>query len=158
MTKDSSPKMPATRPSGFTLLEVMVAMLVLAFGLLGFAMLQTTSVRMSQSSNYRTYATNLASELLDQMRANRSSASDYASAATFVIGNVESQACIPTVNQVQDVAANAALWKCRVVRALGESAIATVTYNDNDEATISLTWGERSGDQATSTFVVTTRL
>ena len=48
----------------------MVAVLILAFGLLGFA-LQTTNVRFVQSANYRTQATNLANDLIELMRAQR---------------------------------------------------------------------------------------
>ena len=59
------------RQAGFSLIEVMVAVLVLGIGLLGFALLQTMTLRFTQSANYRTQATNLAYDLLDQMRANR---------------------------------------------------------------------------------------
>ncbi|WP_457319849.1 type IV pilus modification protein PilV, partial [Stenotrophomonas sp. P5_B8] len=62
---------PGRGQAGFTLLEVLIAIVVLAFGLLGFAMLQTTSVRFVQSANYRTQATNLAYDLTELMRSNR---------------------------------------------------------------------------------------
>ncbi|MEE7546042.1 type IV pilus modification protein PilV [Xanthomonas sp. Kuri4-1] len=142
---------------GFTLLEVMIAMLVLAFGLLGFALLQTMSVRMSQSSNYRTNATNLASELLDQIRANRAAASSYAGAASFAAGSRAAKPCIPGVTDTQSVANASELWKCQVVRALGDSAGATVSYQDGVVGVI-LEWGERAGPEATTRFEVQTRL
>ncbi|MFT4247692.1 MAG: type IV pilus modification protein PilV [Pseudomonas sp.] len=131
------------RAVGFTLVEVLVAILVLAFGLLGFALLQTMSVRMSQSSNYRTQATNLATELLDQMRSNRLTAAGFPAAASFDAGDITGAACEPATG-TQDVAAMAALWKCQVVRALGEGASATVTY-DGGIATATLRWPERIG-------------
>lgn len=56
---------------GFTLLEVMIAVLVLSLGLLGLAGLQAYSMRFNQSANYRTHATNLASQLLDIARSHR---------------------------------------------------------------------------------------
>lgn len=56
--KSCSPR--ARQSGGFTLLEVLIAIIVLAFGLLGFALLQTMNVRFVQSANYRTQATNLA--------------------------------------------------------------------------------------------------
>ena len=77
---------------GFSLIEIMIAILVLAIGLLGFAMLQTMNLRFTQSANYRTQATNLAYDLLDQMRANRHDADDYV-AATFAPGAVADTAC-----------------------------------------------------------------
>ena len=45
---------------GFTLIEVMIAILVLGVGLLGFALLQTMSVRFTKSAQQRTVATTLA--------------------------------------------------------------------------------------------------
>ena len=65
------------KAAGFSLIEVMVAVLVLGVGLLGFALLQTMSVRFTQSANQRTQATNLAYDMLDQMRANRIAAGQY---------------------------------------------------------------------------------
>ena len=56
---------------GFTLLEVMIAVLVLSLGLLGLASLQAYSMRNNQSANYRTQATNLAYQLLDMARSHR---------------------------------------------------------------------------------------
>ncbi len=56
---------------GFTLLEVLVAVLVLSIGLLGIAGLQVTGLRFNQSAYMRTQATLLAYEMADQMRANR---------------------------------------------------------------------------------------
>jgi type IV pilus assembly protein PilV len=58
-------------------MEVMIAIIVLAFGLLGFALLQTMNVRFVQSANYRTQATNLAYDLTEQMRSNRYQAAWY---------------------------------------------------------------------------------
>lgn len=48
----------------------MIAVLVLGVGLLGLALLQTMNVRFVQSANFRTQATNLGYEVLDQVRAN----------------------------------------------------------------------------------------
>lgn len=56
---------------GFTLLEVLVAVLVLSIGLLGIAGLQVTGLRFNHSAYMRTQATLLAYELADRMRANR---------------------------------------------------------------------------------------
>lgn len=55
---------------GFTLLEVLIALLVLSIGLLGLAALQTTGLRSNQMANMRTIATQLAYDIADRMRAN----------------------------------------------------------------------------------------
>lgn len=62
-------KTPISR--GFTLLEVLIALLVLSLGLLGLAALQVQSMRNNQSANYRTQATSLAYQFIDMARSHR---------------------------------------------------------------------------------------
>jgi type IV pilus assembly protein PilV len=68
---------------GFTLLEVLVAIVVLAFGLLGLAGLQAASLRNNHSAYLRSQATLLAYDMADRMRANPEAAKngDYNTAA-----------------------------------------------------------------------------
>jgi type IV pilus assembly protein PilV len=56
--------------SGFTMLEVLVAIVVLAFGLLGLAGLQADGLRNNTSAYMRSQATLMAYDMLDRMRAN----------------------------------------------------------------------------------------
>ncbi len=55
---------------GFTLLEVMIAVFVLAIGLLGVAALQMTGVKNNHTANIRTQATELTYNMADRIRAN----------------------------------------------------------------------------------------
>jgi type IV pilus assembly protein PilV len=57
---------------GMSLIEVMIAVFVMASGLLGLAALQSRSLMFAQSSFYRSVATDLAADLADRIRANRS--------------------------------------------------------------------------------------
>ncbi len=59
------------RTDGFTLIEVLIAILILALGFLGLAGLQTYGLRNNHSANLRTQATLLAYDLTDRIRANR---------------------------------------------------------------------------------------
>ncbi len=54
--------------SGFSLIEVLVAVLVLSIGLLGMAGLQTTGLRFNTDAYYMTQATWLANDLVERMR------------------------------------------------------------------------------------------
>jgi type IV pilus modification protein PilV len=66
-----------SRQSGFTLLEVLIALLVLSIGLLGLAGLQAYSLQNNQSAAYSSHATFLGYDILDRIRANRENAEDY---------------------------------------------------------------------------------
>lgn len=72
---------------GLTLIEVLIAIVVLSIGLLGLASLQGVTLKLIQGSFHRTQATNLAYEITDQMRANRASALDYAGTYSAVTCN-----------------------------------------------------------------------
>lgn len=61
---------PRRRAAGFTLLEVLIAVLVLAVGLLGMAGLQTQALRYNHSAYLRSQAVQLTYDMADRMRAN----------------------------------------------------------------------------------------
>lgn len=60
--------------SGFSLIEVLVAVLLLSFGLLGVAALQTNALRSNLSAFQRSQANMLSYYMMDAMRANRAAA------------------------------------------------------------------------------------
>lgn len=57
--------------NGFTLLEVLVALLILSVGLLGLVNLQMRGLQYSDSARQKSQATFLAYDILDRMRANK---------------------------------------------------------------------------------------
>lgn len=59
---------------GLGLIETMVSLFVLAFGLLSLSALQVSAIKQNQNSYYRTQASNLAYEIIDRMRVNRDEA------------------------------------------------------------------------------------
>jgi len=59
-----------TNESGFSMIEVLIALFVVTVGLLGIAALQLTSLRFSHNSHGRSQATFLAADIVERMRAN----------------------------------------------------------------------------------------
>jgi type IV pilus assembly protein PilV len=62
---------------GFTLLEVLIAIVVLSIGLLGVATLQMVSLKNNQSTLFQSQASALAFEMIDRMRVNRRAVASY---------------------------------------------------------------------------------
>jgi type IV pilus assembly protein PilV len=56
--------------TGFTMLEVLISIIVIAFGLLGIAGLQAYALKNNHSASLRLTATMLAADMADRMRAN----------------------------------------------------------------------------------------
>lgn len=64
--------------AGFSLVEVLVAMVVMAVGLLGIAGLYVEGLRAGRTSLYRTTAVTLAADMADRIRANALAGDAYA--------------------------------------------------------------------------------
>src|SRR5690606_9919424 len=112
--------------AGFSLIEVLVAMLMLSFGLLGYALLQTTTVRFTQSANYRTQGTKLTYQLIDQRRASRvMAATDVGEYAAVD----DPEACRPKTGDSFAAADLKQCFGCQLGRALGAGASANVTVD-----------------------------
>lgn len=76
------------KQNGFSLLEVLIAIIVLSIGLLGHSKIQALGVRAGADAHLRTEATFLANDMIERMRANRPSvASDYY--ATIDYANID---------------------------------------------------------------------
>lgn len=62
---------------GFALMEVLIAMFVLAIGILGAGALQTIGLKANQGAYQRSQAMYLASDMMDRMRENRAARAKY---------------------------------------------------------------------------------
>ena len=78
MTRSYARSATLRRNLGFTLVEAMVALIVLSVGLLGIAALYVETLRANRTSLYRTQAVNMATDIGDRMRSNRNPAGAYA--------------------------------------------------------------------------------
>jgi len=154
MSRNRHPNSPH-RHRGFSLLEVLITIVILAFGLLGLALLQTMNLRFTQSAHYRTVATNLSYEALDLVRANQTLKRTYNETALVSGGAPATCNIAPSF----DPAPNLARWHCQVSLALpgGESQLSVV----GDTATVRIRWTDArweatAGDQLTEFVLVAT--
>jgi type IV pilus assembly protein PilV len=139
------------RHRGATLIEVLVSVLVIAFGILAMASLQSNALKFQKTTEYRAVATLLASDIADRMRANLPGAtdgnytwnatqSDYAALTsstapepnpTCGTGGAANGTPVPDCTSSQMAERDLAEWKLRLFRSLPQSTgmIGTVTNN-----------------------------
>jgi type IV pilus assembly protein PilV len=72
---------PLNRQTGFSLVEALVSLIVISVGMIGIAALYGQGLGASRTALYRTQAVNLASDMADRIRANRSATVAYEGAA-----------------------------------------------------------------------------
>lgn len=139
------------RQRGFSLIEVLIAILILAIGLLGMAHMQASGMRSTHGAYLRTQATILAGDILDSMRANvtaaRGGSYDVAFAANGTAGTIDGD----------DLVA----WKANLAAMLpaGDGQITTT----GSDVTVEISWTglrqqETAGVGSNKIFTVDTTL
>lgn len=162
------------RQRGLSLIEVLIALVVLAIGLLGTAAMQTLSLEGTANANTRSVAFYLANDMTDRMRANTkgSEDGDYTDVSKAAItANCSAVAgCTPKQMAYNDLQE----WQTSVATLLpgGVGAISGPAVTGNANYVITVSWRERtkeakaSGETAavsdanrfrTASVIVTTR-
>ena len=137
---------------GFTLLEVLIALVVLSIGLLGIASLQSVGLRSSHGAQLNSQAVLLAYDLADRIRANPQTLAAYDG---FTTDSVDCAAFNPTAGPLA-LADDLTEWACTVEALLpnstsgvdrvptgsisGIEAAGVITY------TVTLQWQDRQLD------------
>lgn len=126
--------------AGFTLLEVLVALVVLSIGLLGLSGLQATSLRNNHSAFLRSQATILSNDIVDRMRANR----DAATAGSYDILYDQTPTpvtCVGSCSAVQVAQLDLLEWRAYVGRLPGGES--EITREDaEDVAEVKVCWSD----------------
>jgi type IV pilus assembly protein PilV len=144
---------------GFSLVEVLVALLVLSIGLLGLAALQTTSLKYNTDSYFRTQATYFVYDIVDRMRTNSTSVVDGgtydvpdAPSATSIISTYQScksSTCTCDATAVCDTTQLAThdlgKWYERMSQVLpgASNNLATIVIDSTKKVTVTINWTER---------------
>ena len=143
---------------GFTLIEVLVTVIVLAIGLLGLAGLQLTALKYNHSAYMRSQATILTNDITDRMRANRTVAT--AGGYNIALGVVPAATSCEGVGQncsnADMATADLSEWKQQLAGLLpsGDGSIAQV----GSTFTITIQWDDSRGEQAPVQLTVETAI
>lgn len=124
---------------GFSMIEVLVTVLILAIGLLGLAGLQSTALRSNHSAYLRSQATVLAYDITDRMRANRTAALN---------GGYDVGLGAPTGSGMP--AEDLVAWKNNLLEML-PAGDGTVTRAAGGRFTITVQWDDSRGENQDGT-------
>ncbi len=140
----------ARRQLGVSLLEVLIAVLVLAVGVLGAAQLQLAALRYNAGAAHATQASFIAYDMLDRLRANADDLDEYA--GLTVRGCSDPQPA--TEISAQDRRDFAAAVGCQLPEGTGSIEIA------GNQATVSVGWSEArmAADEPDTQLVISTRI
>ena len=152
----------AQRQRGVGLIEILVAVLILALGLLGMAGLQANALKTNQSSYARGQAVMLSYYILDAMRADRSAAISLAYNTGTVSAGVITPICSPLALTGANLADNNRRdWLQSLRTSLGNenTTCGAINCEVTGLCTIQITWDDsRAGGLGTQRFETASRL
>lgn len=136
------------RTCGFTLIEVLVAVLILSIGLLGLAELQVVGLRNNFSAYLRSQATQLTYDIAERMRANPAGL-----AAGAYLGGATNDDCeTDTCTGAQMAGYDLRQWQNALTAAQLPGGVASITQAGGIYR-IEVSWSEmESGVYTTKTF------
>jgi type IV pilus assembly protein PilV len=161
--------------SGFSLIEALVAFLILSVGMLGIASLQTMSLKAGHTATLRMAAVMKADEILESMRANSNDPAvllNYAASTGYSgTDNGCSQTTVAAVvcSPVQLAADDIFRWKQSLTDALPNNAATTASVvvtppvppETMTDIVVTINWSERDVDTGGATnmnYSVTTQM
>lgn len=146
-----------SRHNGFTLIESMIAAVILTIGLLALTGMQSFSLRKNVDANNQTRVTNLAADMLERIQFNRRKAANY-----HGINVSSSTTTCPTV--ATDVMANGdcTQWRTLLLSSNLQNIAGTVILSNptppapdplglnRNTVTVVVTWNEVASEEVTA--------
>jgi type IV pilus assembly protein PilV len=128
--------------SGFSLIEALVALIVLSTGMIGIAALYGQGLGAARTALNRTIAVNLAAEMADRIRANRVARAEYNGAAAATDCGPGGAQCTPA----QLAAFDKRVWSTLVGQQL-PGGVGTVAFMPGTPPTYTITvsWEDVTG-------------
>lgn len=133
------------RARGFSLVEVLVALIVMSVGMLGIASLYVQSMQAGRTSLFRHNAVTLAGDVADRIRANPTAGATYAGAGADFNCVAMGVNCSAPQMAAQDILT----WQAQALTSLPEGEVEVVFDNAVTPPTyrISVVWQEPEGEQ-----------
>jgi type IV pilus assembly protein PilV len=128
---------------GFSLIEVLIAMLILAVGILGAGAMQTVGMQVTQGASYRSQAVILASEMVDRMYSNRAVAASYPVADTSAVVVAAAPGCLIAAvgcSPADIATADISNWADRIKALPGGTG--TIQQQANGDYIVRISWNE----------------
>ncbi len=130
---------------GFTIIEVLVAMVILSIGVLGLGVLQLTAVQNTQGGYMRSQATILAYDMIDSMRANIPAVAGGDYSITFAQATPVAVDCFGLVANCttrQMAISDLNRWRNVLGNYLpsGSGQVSTVNVGITTQVTVAVTW------------------
>ena len=140
------------RQSGMLLIEVMVTIIIVSFGMLGVAGVILNSLKANESSYGRAQAVWLANDIIDRMRANRTAAESVNLPYNLTLSATPTGTGVPASDLTSWLAALAATLPS------GKGSVSLVSATKKVTVTVQWDDSRATGNFGTQQFVVETRL
>ena len=145
-------RIPASSPQhGFSMIEVLVTMVIIATALLGTASLQLYAMRVNQGGQFRTQAVFLASNMAERMEANKQEAINgrYILANTTVADTPDTSCATNTCSAANLAAYDLNQWGNSIAELLPQPSwqISRITAGNPSTYNIIIRWTDRSSDK-----------
>ena len=147
-------KHPGRQQRGFSLVEVLIALIIMSVGMLGIAGLYVQSMQAGRTSMFRHHAVTMAGDVADRIRANPRAGVGYA-------GFGADNGCVGQgidCNEAAMAAHDIFLWDQQAAESLPNGDV-TIQFDDTvvpPEYTIMVDWDE-PGEQLNYTIVIPVR-
>lgn len=138
----------ATRQRGFSMLEILITLVIIAVAMLGTAGMQLNAMRLNKGSQFRTQAIFLASDMAERLEANKSEAilGTYAVATTNVVSTPATNCAAAACNAASLAAWDIGQWEQSVSNLLPQASWSIIQDTSGDPSTyrIIVNWIDRS--------------
>ncbi len=158
MSHHLNPHAPKAKQTGFSMLEILISLVIIAIAMLGAAGIQLNVLRLNKGSQSRTQAIFLASDMAERMEANKAGAvgGNYSlaltSASSVAATDCTAQACDAPTLAAWDISQ----WGQTISKALPQASwsISTAAVANPITYSIVIKWVDRSDVNTVATGAI----